>query len=336
MTPERLAYLIDQYKKDTCTPEERKELDAWYRAFDDEAAGFEISDLSDPGVMNGLKNTLLEGIHAGISPEEAPSRERRATGLRWWRTIAAAVAVILGVTAFFLRGLLEGPEADRVTVATDTLQNSRIALTDGSIIWIKPGSRVQYSKDFDKSAIREVFLEGEAFFDVARDEAKPFVVRTRELNIQVLGTTFNVRSYAADLSVETTLITGRVSIEKVDGASEPVILAPNQQAVYSKADKAVAISTLNLPAATGGKEAEARSVRMVFDESPFSEVLSRMEEKFGIRIFMDDRHRQSCPFTAELEKENLVEILNILKLAYGIDYSLYRDELFIRGQVCNQ
>lgn len=339
MTPERLAYLIDRYKNGTGTPEELEELDNWYHLYDDMASDFEAARLSDPEIAAELRTSLQDSIQAGIGvTEDEPVREFRASGRRWWQAMAAAFIGMLVIAGLFWRDVFKSGDTGTVIVSTNSSQNSRITLPDGSAIWVKPGSSVRYGKDFDKGAIREVFLEGEAFFDIAHDEKRPFEVHTRELNIQVLGTSFNVRSYADDQSVETTLIRGSVSIEKAGGASAsgPVILVPNQRAVYSRTDKTVAVSELENVAADSRKEPDLPGEKLIFDEKPFTDVLSRMEQKFDIKIFIDDRHLQTCPFTADLEKENLVEILEILKLAYGIDYSVYRNELFIRGAVCNQ
>ncbi len=339
MTPERLAYLTDRYKKGICTPEERGELDAWYHKYDDTAAAFEAAHLTNPEIAEELKSSLLSSIQAGIdvAGKEEPVRELRISGRRWWQAVAAASIGILIVAGLFRPDIFKSKDTGTVAVPTNPSPNSIITLADGSIIWVRPGSNVRYGKDFDKGAVREVFLEGEAFFDIAHDEKRPFVVHTHELNIQVLGTSFNVRSYAEDQSVETTLIKGSVSIEKAYGthASEPVILAPNQRAVYSKTDKTMAVSMLETPVTANRKEPNIQTEKLIFDERPFTEVLSRMEQKFDVKIFIDDRHLQTCPFTADLEKENLLEILDILKLAYGIDYAIYRNELFIRGAVCN-
>ncbi len=339
MTPERLAYLIDRYKEGIVTPEEQEELDTWYHLYDDTASDFEAAHLSDPEVAAELKTSLQNSIQAGIdATKDNPVREFRASRRHWWQAAAAAFIGLLVIAGLFRRDIFKSEDSGTVTVSTNSSQNSRITLSDGSVIWVKPGSSVRYSKDFDKGAMREVFLEGEAFFDIARDEKRPFEVHTRELNIQVLGTSFNVRSYAEDPSVETTLIKGSVSIEKAHGTdtSGPVILAPNQRAVYSKTDKTVAVSEQENVVTANRKEPDVQREKLIFDEKPFTEVLSLMEQKFDIKIFIDDRHLQTCPFTADLEKENLVEILEILKLAYGIDYTVYRNELFIRGVVCNQ
>ena len=338
MTSGRLAYLIDRYKKGIATQEEQEELDTWYKLHDDEASDFEAAHLSDPEIAAELKATLQNNIQASVGvSKDNPVVDFRGSGRRWWQAGAAAFIGLLVIAGLFRRDIFKNENNSAVTVSTNSSQNSRIALSDGSVIWIKPGSSVKYSKDFDKDTVREVFLEGEAFFEIAHDERKPFRVHTRELNIQVLGTSFNVKSYAEDPSVETTLIKGSVSIEKAGGtdASGPVILSPNQRAVYSKTDKTVAVSEQENPVTVSREGPDVQREKLIFDERPFAEVLSRMEQKFDVKIFIDDRQLQTCPFTADLEKESLVEILEVLKLAYSIDYTIYRNEVFIQGIVCN-
>src|SRR5690606_37889089 len=94
-------------------------------------------------------------------------------------------------------------------------------LADGTKVWLNAASRISYGKNFGNGALRDVYLDGEAFFDVAHDPDKPFIVHTSSIQIKVLGTSFNVRSYAEDNTIETTLVQGKVRIEHPDQAGEP-------------------------------------------------------------------------------------------------------------------
>ena len=117
-------------------------------------------------------------------------------------------------------------------------QGSRTHLTlpDGTMVWLNAGSRLSYGKNYN-TATREVNLTGEAFFDVAHNTQKPFLIHTARIDVQVLGTSFNVKSYPTDRTTEATLIRGSIEVSIKDRPSEKIILRPDEKLVVANDDE---------------------------------------------------------------------------------------------------
>lgn len=160
------------------------------------------------------------------------------TSWQGWRIVATILAFIC-IGSLLLLLLKQKPVAEGYTTITTPLgQRSMIELSDGSKVWLNAGSKLRYPDHFNGD-LREVFLEGEAFFDVAKNERNPFIVHTSEINIRVLGTEFNVKSYPDEGIIETTLVSGAVDIESLEKKETLLKLVPNQKAVYIKKSTAL-------------------------------------------------------------------------------------------------
>ncbi len=335
MLPERITKLLQKRENGRCSPEELEELHQWFDTLTFREAGIKAALTDDEKRARQLKDRIFSGIHSRLTqlpdtnlvPEVVPGSGRTLQ----WLSAAAAVAGLLFFAALHYR---PAPTPDpMVTVATSDTEAIKIQLPDSSVVWVKTGSRIRYDQQLGQGPYRELFLEGEAFFDISHNPDKPFIVHTGDIDIRVLGTSFNVRSYDKDPSVETSLLTGKVSISSKKQDAPPLILAPNQRAIYSKTAQTMEVNTL-VPAAAP-KELTAPRVRMVFDEEPFTAVLDQIEKKFDVKIYIDNREALICPFTADLEKENLAEIINLLKDVNGVTCSLYGSEIYIEGTICH-
>ncbi|MFT6359951.1 MAG: transmembrane sensor [Cyclobacteriaceae bacterium] len=117
-----------------------------------------------------------------------------------------------------------------------TGQKSTTTLSDGTVVKLNSDSKLKFPKNFSDD-IREVYFEGEAFFDVAKDASRPFIIKTNDLQVKVLGTSFNVKSFEEDNLVQIGVVTGRVSVQLISGSEgqlpEPTILLPEQSVVYN-------------------------------------------------------------------------------------------------------
>ncbi len=162
---------------------------------------------------------------------------------REWAGAAAIAAVTLGIIFALQHPASHAPAADRAAgiikgdneISTRNGSKSHLVLPDGTLVWLNAGSRIVYDKNFG-AALREVSLTGEAFFDVARNAEKPFLIHTARIDIKVLGTRFNVRSYPTDQTTEATLIRGSIEVSIKDRPSEKIILKPNEKLVVANDD----------------------------------------------------------------------------------------------------
>ena len=170
---------------------------------------------------------------------EEPKNVKPRTLYRWMLAATSVAALIL--VYFFVAQprketkTLTATNAPRNTVATEPGSKSQITLPDGTQVWINADSRIVYDQDFF-TRNREVVLSGEAYFDVVRDTTRPFIIHTRSIDIKVLGTAFNVRSYPNEKTTETALIHGKVEVTLHNNPDKKIILKPNEKLVINNED----------------------------------------------------------------------------------------------------
>lgn len=336
MLPDRIITLLEKERNGTCTLQELEELNQWYSDFDSKEQSVLDRLESDPGEASRIQLDLWDKINGATQKEEElPERQTRPFA-NWWMYAAAACAGLLLLTWSMWSKPEYTAAANEITVTTKPGETLKILLPDSSSIWLKPESSVRYMASLNQGKVRELTFTGEGFFDIYHNAAKPFIVHTPDVDIRVLGTSFNVRAYKADSLVETALVTGKVVMESKHDGGHHVELVPNQKAVFHKGTQLTQIQKFeSVKAIAGVKRIDQKQVAMTFDERPFTEVLKRIEEKFGVRIFIDERNTQKCPFTANLENEKLEDILSMLFLTHGISYSQYGGDIYMQGKICN-
>ena len=190
-----------------------------------------------------------------------------------------------------------------------------IALPDGSTVTVAAGSEINFPRDFGVSGKREVFLEGQAFFDVQHDTSRPFIVHAGKVNVTVLGTAFNVKAFSGENDITVTVKRGRVRV------SDPVktlgTITPLQQIVYNKRRENSIQQSVN-----SEKYLEWRKMDCLFDNLTIAEVAGLLEDRFNIRIDIDKEAAGTERFTATFpQNQGLEEALNSICEFNGVQYS---------------
>jgi ferric-dicitrate binding protein FerR (iron transport regulator) len=204
-----------------------------------------------------------------------------------------------------------------------------ITLNDGSRVWLNADTKLEYSKDFTERATRDVYLFGEAYFDVVEDKTKPFIVHAQGIDIKVLGTSFNVKAYNRDTKVETTLVKGKVSIEQKN-ASDKITLIPNQRAVFMKhVGKMMVENNIQPDVYTSWK-----SGILTFNDQPLNEILPVLERWFNVSIHADNAASLECRFTAKINNKTLEEVLELFKTSETISYTIEGSDVYLFGSFC--
>lgn len=203
-------------------------------------------------------------------------------------------------------------------------------LSDGTQVWLNASSTLRHPADFSNAESREVYLEGEAFFDVAENKEKPFVVRTAGVSIKVTGTTFNVKSYAVDHFVETALVTGEVAIASDRNDAMSVTLQPNQRALFRKDSGNIELKEV----ANINDLTEWRNGWMIFDDQPFSDIRQTLERWYGVTILVEDENSLSCTFSGKFKDKTLQEVLEIFCHTVPIRYRIEGSNVLIQGRLC--
>ncbi|MEL7001994.1 MAG: FecR domain-containing protein [Bacteroidota bacterium] len=210
------------------------------------------------------------------------------------------------------------------TLSKSTLAGQKLSfkLPDGSSVKLNALSKLTFSQSIGSSK-REVFLEGEAFFEVVKDPERPFIVNTTELSTTALGTSFNVKAYKVDNDHEISLLTGSVMVEKIQGAAadEPNILLPGDQITYSKEHDLMHRSKFN-----EDKDIAWRDGTIVFEETSFKNVIKTLERWYGVQFeVINESNKTKENFSGVFANENLERVLEILSFSGGFTFEIQKD-----------
>ncbi len=257
---------------------------------------------------------LLSNI---ITKANIPSSGKTSSKYITKLSIAAGL-IILAVVGAFVFNYFYNPE---ITVWAAKGQKKVLTLPDGSRVWLNADTKISYRKKFNDS-VREIHLTGEAFFSVVKNHQKPFIVKTQKLNIKVLGTTFNVKSYPEEQTCETTLVTGCVTIEEKGKASAaPVILQPEQKAIYSLRNNKVQIVNTNCEKTTCWKTGN-----LVFDNENIGSVLKKLERWYGLKVELQHQSEDTTALTERytiiIKDENIEEVIRLLQLTSPLTFKV--------------
>ena len=247
------------------------------------------------------------------------SHTRRLTLIR---TFSAAAAVALLCLSVWTAYLYMQP----VTIQTvSTLAETRtVCLPDGSTVTLNHYSSLSYPEKF-KSDKREVKLNGEAYFEVNKNKKHPFIVQTETIDVQVLGTHFNVESYPDDPEVKTTLLEGSVVVSN-KANSVRMVLKPNESAIYNKVKKSMTLEVSDRAA----EEIAWRNGELVFTNLPLQEIARQLSNTFGVNISIADKALQNYRITARFsDGEGLDQILDLLHTVGKFNYSHNNEKITI-------
>ena len=224
--------------------------------------------------------------------------------LRWsgFYRIAASIAIVLGLsTVLYLALDQNNPQPGKLTIiSTEWGQKNKVTLSDGTTVHLNSGSTLEFPEKFN-GQIRNVDLSGEAFFVVAPNPKKPFVVHSGEVTTKVLGTSFNIKAYPDNQEISVTVATGKVQVSELKSSLD---LLPNEQAVFSKDDK-----TLQSFEVDAGKFSNWKDGIIDFDRASLAEVAKTLQQWFGIEIIFENDNLRNCRLTGTYQNESLAEIL---------------------------
>jgi ferric-dicitrate binding protein FerR (iron transport regulator) len=220
---------------------------------------------------------------------------------------------------------------------------STITLADGTKVTLNADSRLKFPQHFS-GVSREVYLTGEAFFDVTHNANMPFIIHTDKMNIKVLGTEFNVKSYPADSTSETTLIRGSIEVTLKDRPSDRIILRPKEKLIVanivpgktpaisqSSPQSKLLISNLHYVSKTDSTVVETSWLgdKLVFQDKSFGNLATDMERRYGKNIQFSNDDIKNYRFTGILEKENINEVLDALRMIENFNYKIVDSTVYI-------
>ena len=246
------------------------------------------------------KQANYEALKARLNLPVSRNRRWLMGSKQWgfWAAAACLCVLLLSFTAYYFSRRPIAAEDPLPLYALQVPFGSRnkVQLPDGTTVYLNSGSMLEYSKSFSRHVTREVYLTGEGYFKVTKNAGKPFIVHTQELSIKVLGTVFNVRSYADDSVVRVTLLQGRVNISIPSAGDSSICLLPHEEATYQRsnhlfqkgeADVERAVSWLN--------------GRMELSDASFGELVKEIERVYGVKFRIESRKAGKEEFTGSID-----------------------------------
>ena len=246
------------------------------------------------------------------------AHEQTVPSRSFWNAWKVAAVVLLAVSAL----LMMIQEDNDVQLVAESI--TKVSLSDSTKVTVNEGSTLVYQKKFN-TAVRKVSLSGEAFFDVARNEEKPFVVQVGEVTVTVLGTSFNIKE--SEKSVNVAVSTGRVEVKSAFGTE---ILSAGEQVTVNLDEKE--LTTANN--STSGTEQYWFSKKLIFAGSDMSNVLEDLESTYQVRINVKNEAILNCKLQATFEDQSIDEILEIISLSQGLTVEQTNEGYILSGEGC--
>lgn len=321
MTQEYIRLLARKFFEGTASEEEKQLLHDWYDRLADDQSPETVTTTTAEGASE-----VRDRMHANLRSRQEQYKPVKRFG--WiqrfaaWSSAAAAVVLV----GFLLWTNGHKPTGSNVRLVTAPLGKTvRVNLPDGSHIWLNAGSVLSYPAAF-KGKTREVVLrEGQAFFDIAHDTAKPFIVHAKTLDITVLGTSFDVKAYKNDRDIKVTVKTGKVGVQMRDKPGQPALmLLPAEQAVVPEKTQKILVNEISKPAIAPWKDN-----RLVFEDELLVEVLHALERKYNQHIVIEKPGLSTEKISLTLDDQPMNDVLKVLGFSKNFNYSQLNDSTIV-------
>lgn len=362
MDQERIWLLIARKFSKEATADELQELNEIFKSHPDvqyayllidELAestgtgyGVDDSDIEDMR-LEGLKQMKLDGGDEATYPwEPVPYNRKRRIKTLAFSTLFLALAGF-GCYAWLYKQPLKKIAATEVQRKESEVyvasQTSSIVLQDGTKVWLNRGSKLRCSNVFNIKN-REVYLEGEAFFEVTKEAEKPFIVHAGQyMDVKVLGTRFNVKAYPGDPYIETALMTGKIAVSIKQQNENEVVLKPHQKLTFypNEDKKNTTVVSTDQPDQLRITEVKENPVnktiaetawmedKLAFNDITFEELSYDLERIFHKKITFQDDHIKAYHLTGEFREESIDEILNALQITTPFHYTITDSQIAI-------
>lgn len=241
----------------------------------------------------------------------------RRSGYRVAYAVAAGIAILAVALFLFWNSMpQQQPQITMQKIITRMGERTNLKLGDGTHIILKGGSEIRIPSNFGQPS-RTVYLDGEAYFEVTHNEDKPFRVYVDNVYIEDLGTVFNIKAYENDAPVQVVVAEGLVEVgDSNNPAKGSAIINPNQMGEITPSGKISISKVKDLAPFLGWTKGW-----LIFKSTPFDLVQKELERKYGLKIAVTDSALYNRPLSARFKNEPLTDILNIISLSLGMDYS---------------
>lgn len=283
--------------------------------------------ISQNKVTQQVCEQTIDRINQSLHPEQKSKQVFNYRLFSYYSSAAALVAICLSVGLFFLTkkevpaiAATDTPKVSVNTLYTEKGVKGYITLPDGTKVWLNSDTKLTYPDAFAKD-VRKISLSGEAYFEVKPDSTRPMIISTnKDFSVEVLGTSFNIKSYNNDLSAETTLYTGSIRMHyrnKKSKQIETVALMPNESFIYYDTDiKSKQTHPPKPEVPKAWKDGE-----LIFDNTPMEEVIKVLERWHGTTFIINNPNIYNYKFTATFSSESIAQILDMMQYIMPVKYT---------------
>ena len=338
---EKIQILISRYFTGSLTESEDEELKNHLKSNQEDLKEFEdyrrIWEVSDPKIaLNPID------VDGDLQKTKRRIYFRKTTYIR---LLQQAVAVFI-LAGFFSTGYIyyytsaKFPDSPKPLVLVQEISTaygtrSKFQLPDGTFVFLNSGSKLLFPNEFSANS-RNVELIGEAFFEVTTNPSKPFNVKTGDINVKVLGTSFDLQAYPLSGEISTTLVHGKVVLEKEFGGISKQIatLKPSDHAIYKSGTGNVTISAEeDLDKFIGWKDG-----KLVFFNDPIEDVASKLGIWYNVKVNINNKNLKAYHFTATFSDEPIEQVLDLLSKSSPIKYKIKKaarlsDNSYLRREI---
>lgn len=297
--------------------------------------------------MAHLKDSInrFDQFKEALQQEEPSTQRRSIPRIKYISAIAASLLLLVLAGYYLFKPQQESPVTPQPKlivqqpppIHSGNEPRKTVVLPDGSVVTLRSNSHITLANNFN-SASRELVLSGEAFFDVTHHEHRPFIVHTAEVNIEVLGTVFNVSAYDGNEHTETSLFRGKVAVSRKDNPAQKVILSPSQKLIFTNggvtsatggANPFKVVSMLPDPVTHKAKEIAWVRNRLKIEDEPLETIAAKLQEWYGIRIVFADDEVKAYRYSGTFESESVVKALEALQLSYPFNFRVEKEQIVI-------
>jgi len=261
-----------------------------------------------------LDQETAKRMYKEISSAIHPGKKRSVLFLKWRKAMQWAALFILPVLSAFLVYFVHSDHTNGnnlITITAPFGEKAEVTLMDGSRVWINSGSSLTYNSDFNHKK-RELFLEGEAYFEVEKDPKRPFIVKTGDMDIEALGTTFNVSAYSDAKEVFTVLLEGNI---KVKALGQERILSEDERLMIDKTNHILSTDRVYASDFVQWKDGN-----LYFENRSFDEIAHTLSRVYNVEIRFTSEQLKSTRFSGTLGSSSIRNALDILSLTSSMDY----------------
>ena len=302
--------LLVRYFSGNISPEEARKVETWIALSEENAkVARQIQLLSLASDSTSIEKRIdIDKAHGALSRR---IRKDKAKGVfRWVERVAAVLLIPVSMAFFYEMSFKGDAEVQILEARTNPGMTTKLSLSDGTVVNLNSGSTLKYPNTFTGD-VRSVQLEGEAFFDVAKDIHKKFVVTTTDgQKVEVHGTSFNLEAFPTDSITTTTLLTGSVTFISGDHACN---MFPFQKLVYDRRTGRMTIRHTEGDTETSWKEG-----KIVFNDTPFNEVLRVLSKRYNVQFIVDTKKYDDDAFTGSFTTQHIGQVLTVFKASSGV------------------